>query len=276
MSFLKRALMNGIAQELGKKVGKAISDVVGPALNGNQTADPSFTQQPLQPQGGTVNPFSGLERKLQDYAAQMSQNLKVCPGCSRPASADQAFCPHCGTKLPAETLAQGAVCSQCGRQNSPGMKYCQECGTKLPCAIAQEEADAARDAEVLAQWDECLSCYPKWCFGGMHYCIESYEEGQFVFSASFDGNHMAAQNAVAQYKQYLTQCGFRPAGMYPSTEHLYQRINGVVYHVDTEHCFEGDADTACIGFLTGEPHGGFDYVKPEPPKMTNWQDLFKR
>jgi len=27
--------------------------------------------------------------------------------------------------------------------------------------------------------------------------------------------------------------------------------------------------------LTGEPHGGFDYVKPEPKKMTGWQDLFK-
>lgn len=277
MSFLKKSLLKGIGQELGKVVGKVISDAVAPAANQQpgQQINPTV-QQPQQSSWGTgINPLAGLEQRLQGYATQMSQNIKLCPGCNKPASADQTFCPSCGTRLPEETLAQGAVCPQCGRQNGLGMKFCQDCGTKLPHAVAEDEASAAKDAEAMAQWDEMLSCYPKWCFGGRNFCIESYNEGEYIFSASFDGNHMAAQNAVAQYRQYLTQCGFRPAGMYPSMEHLYQRINGVVYHVDTEHCFEGDPDTASIGFMTGEPHGGFDYVKPEPKKMTGWQDLFK-
>lgn len=39
-------------------------------------------------------------------------------------------------------------------------------------------------------------------------------------------------------------------------------IDGVCYHADTEHCFEGDNDTATIYFNTGEPRGGF-YYKPD-------------
>lgn len=277
MSFLKNSFLRGIGQELGKAVGKVISDAVSPAANQQQGQQPppTYPQQQTQPSWGAGNPLSGLERALQGYATQLSQNLKVCPGCNKPASADQTFCPHCGTKLPEETLAQGAVCPQCGKQNGLGMKFCQDCGAKLPHAIAADEASAAKDAEVLADWDAKLPYYPKWCFGGRNYYIESYDEGQYMFSASFDGDPQAAQNAVAQYKQYLTQCGFRPAGMYPSAEHLYQRIGAVVYHVDTEHCFEGDPDTAQIGFMTGEPQGGFDYVKPEPRKSASWQDLFK-
>ena len=69
--------------------------------------------------------------------------------------------------------------------------------------------------------------------------------------------------------------GFRQAGEYPSVEHLYKRVDGVVYHVDTEHCFEGDSDCPSIGFDKSEPRGGFDYVKPEPKKKTSFLDLFK-
>lgn len=279
MSFLKNSLLRGIGQELGKAVGKAITNAVGPAATQQQgqQMNPTFAQQPQNPYASqpAVNPFAGLERTLQGYATQMSQNIKICPNCEKPASAEQTFCPNCGTKLPEETLAQGAVCPQCGKQNDLGTKFCQDCGTKLPSAVAADEASAVKDAQVLAEWDEKLANYPKWCFGGRNYYIESYDEGTYMFSANFAGNSMAAQNAVAQYRQYLTQCGFRPAGMYPSMEHLYQRINGVVYHVDTEHCFEGASDTADIGFMTGEPQGGFDYVKPEPRKAAGWQDLFK-
>jgi len=35
--------------------------------------------------------------------------------------------------------------------------------------------------------------------------------------------------------------------------------DGVVYNVDTEHCFEGDPDFATIGFCIREPYGGFDW-----------------
>ena len=86
------------------------------------------------------------------------------------------------------------------------------------------------------------------------------------FSASFNGNTGAAHRAVEAYRQILQQNGFRPAGQYPTQEQLFKRIDGVVYNVDTEHCFEGDPDCACIGFCRREPYGGFDYVKPEPKK----------
>ena len=84
----------------------------------------------------------------------------------------------------------------------------------------------------------------------------------------------AARRAVAEYRQILLANGFRQAGQNPCTEQLFKRINGVVYNADTEHCFDGDPDTACIGFCIREPYGGFDYVKPEPKKKTSFLDLF--
>ncbi len=280
MSFLKRALLQGIGQELGRAVGKAISNAVGPAQNA-PSVPPQNAPYPTQPSppappaaGG--HPLAGLERTLQGYATQLSQHIKVCPACEKPASADQAFCPSCGARLPEATLAQGAVCPRCGRQNGLGMRFCQDCGTKLPLAQAEDEARAARDAQAIAEWDGRAPCIPRWCCGGRDFCFDSLEDGQHLFSARFGPGDGSPESAVAQYRQHLLQCGFRPAGMYPSVEHLYQRIDGVVYHVDTEHCFEGDPDVVTIGLLQGEPHGGFDYVKPEPKPATSWQDLFKR
>ena len=97
----------------------------------------------------------------------------------------------------------------------------------------------------------------------------------YIFGAEFNGNAPAAQRAVSEYRQVLLANGFRQAGEYPSVEHLYKRVDGVVYHVDTEHCFEGDSDCPSIGFDKSEPRGGFDYVKPEPKKKTSFMDLFK-
>ena len=62
-------------------------------------------------------------------------------------------------------------------------------------------------------------------------------------------------------------------------EHLYKRTDGIVYHADTEHCFEGDPECPQIYFDRSEPTGGFDYVKPEPKKQLELKDLkglFKR
>ena len=69
------------------------------------------------------------------------------------------------------------------------------------------------------------------------------------------------------YCQILLQNGFRQAGQYPNKEHLYKMIDGICYHVDTEHCFDGDPDCPNIYFLLGEPTGGFYYVKEEPKKQ---------
>ena len=80
---------------------------------------------------------------------------------------------------------------------------------------------------------------------------------------------------MEQYRQILLANGFRMAGQSQHIEQLFKRIDGVVYNVDTEHCFEGDPDFATIGFCIREPYGGFDYVKPEPKKKTSFMDLFK-
>ena len=104
--------------------------------------------------------------------------------------------------------------------------------------------------------------------------IDDYDT-HYIFGAEFNGNVTAAQRAVSEYRQVLLANGFRQAGEYPSVEHLYKRVDGVVYHVDTEHCFDGDSDCPSIGFDKSEPRGGFDYVKPEPKKKTSFLDLFK-
>ena len=102
--------------------------------------------------------------------------------------------------------------------------------------------------------------------------IDDYDT-HYIFGAEFNGNATAAQHAVSEYRQVLLANGFRQAGEYPSVEHLYKRVDGVVYHADTEHCFDGDSDCPSIGFDKSEPRGGFDYVKPEPKKKTGWRDL---
>lgn len=116
-------------------------------------------------------------------------------------------------------------------------------------------------ASVMSKWDKQLPQYPKWNCGGSHFEIEVYD-GFTTFSVNFDGNSFRAKQAVEQYRQLLLEGGFREAGENPTIEHLYKMIDGVCYHADTEHCFEGDNDTATIYFNTGEPQGGF-YYKPD-------------
>ena len=139
----------------------------------------------------------------------MSKNIKVCPGCGEASDAGKKFCPHCGTKMPEETLAQSSVCPSCGKQNNVGTKFCSDCGTKLPSAVQEENAAAAREAAVMEEWDQCLAAYPKWCCGGKDFHIEYYDS-DVMFCATFPTN-FAAQTAVKQYREVLQQNGFRPA-----------------------------------------------------------------
>ncbi|MBQ3501512.1 MAG: zinc ribbon domain-containing protein, partial [Oscillospiraceae bacterium] len=215
---------------------------------------------------------ANLERAANDYATQLGKNMKICPGCGETVTADKKFCPHCGTKLPEQTVAEGYVCPGCGKQNSIGTKFCQDCGTKLPAAVAEEQAQLMKDDAVMAEWNEKLAAFPKWIFGGKDYYIEEYDAGTFGFSARF-ATPVGAQAAVRQYREVLLQNGFRQAGQYPNMEHLYKRTDGIVYHADTEHCFEGDPECPQIYFDRSEPTGGFDYVKPEPKKQLELKDL---
>ncbi len=280
MGFLERAIRKGIREGVGKAVGDAISKAIEPTATNfaNKAAEhlDNATNNAAAQQrtpSGFENAFSNLERAAQNYTTEMSKNLKICPVCGKGATAEKSFCPACGEKLPEKTVAEGAVCNSCGKQNPVGTKFCTDCGAKLPSAIEEETAQKIKDDNVIAQWSNLLDVYPVWNCGGKNYNIEDYGD-HIMFSADFENNDYAARNAVEQYRQLLLQNGFRQAGQYPAPEHLYKKIDGVCYHVDTEHCFEGDSDCPCIYFLTGEPTGGFDYVKPEPKKPLGFKDLF--
>jgi len=281
MGFLERAIRRGVSDAVGKAIGNAVTQAVEPKATelANKAAAhldsaAQNTQQQAQRTSGLEGAFANLERSMTNYATEAAKNMKVCPNCNKATSADKKFCPDCGSALPEQTVAEGAVCTSCGAQNTIGTKFCASCGAKLPAAIQEEQAQAERNAAVLREWDEKLPQYPKWSCGGTELYIEDYGENGFMLSATFNGNPSAAHRAVEEYRQILLQSGFRQAGQYPSIEQLFKRIDGVVYNADTEHCFEGDPDTACIGFYRREPYGGFDYVKPEPKKKASFKDLF--
>ena len=264
MSFLERAIRRGVSDAVGKAIGKAIEPTVTDLTNKAANAiDQSVqnTEQQVARSSGLEGAMANLERSVQGYATEAAKNMKVCPNCNKPTTADKKFCPGCGTQLPEQTVAQGAVCPSCGKQNVIGTKFCQDCGTKLPVAVQEEQMHADDHASVMSKWDKQLPQYPKWNCGGSHFEIEAYD-GFTTFSVNFDGNTFRAKQAVEQYRQLLLEGGFCEAGENPTIEHLYKMIDGVCYHADTEHCFEGDNDTATIYFNTGEPQGGF-YYKPD-------------
>ena len=264
MGFLERAIRRGVSDAVGKAMVKAIEPTVTDLTNKAANAiDQSVqnTEQQVARSSGLEGAMANLERSVQGYATEAAKNMKVCPNCNKPTTADKKFCPECGTQLPEQTVAQGAVCPSCGKQNVIGTKFCQDCGTKLPVAVQEEQMHADDHASVMSKWDKQLPQYPKWNCGGSHFEIEVYD-GFTTFSVNFDGNTFRAKQAVEQYRQLLLEGGFREAGENPTIEHLYKMIDGVCYHADTEHCFEGDNDTATIYFNTGEPQGGF-YYKPD-------------
>ena len=255
MGFLERAIRRGVSDAVGKAIGKAIeptvTDLTNKAANAIDQAAQN-TEQQVARSSGLEGAMANLERSVQGYATEAAKNMKVCPNCNKPTTADKKFCPECGTQLPEQTVAQGAVCPSCGKQNVIGTKFCQDCGTKLPVAVQEEQMHADDHASVMSKWDKQLPQYPKWNCGGSHFEIEVYD-GFTTFSVNFDGNTFRAKQAVEQYRQLLLEGGFREAGENPTIEHLYKMIDGVCYHADTEHCFEGDNDTATIYFNTGEP-----------------------
>lgn len=296
MGFLDRAIKRGVNRVVNNAVDSAVDNavekVVVPKVNQtvNQTAESinqSVSQQQhtaqtqstanqaeVQQAANTLGSlFGNLQGAAPSFANEAAKNMKICPSCGEGTTSDKKFCPSCGAKLPETTVAQGAVCTSCGKQNSVGTKFCSDCGAKLPSAVAEEQAAQANEERVMQEWDEKLSAYPKWNGGGHDLVIEQ-QDWAIKFAARMRDS-ACAQNAVNQYCALLQQNGFRPAGQYQDPCHLYKKVNGVCYHVDTEHCFDGDSDYPKLYFNNEEPSGGFDYVKPEPKKSSSIFDLFK-
>ena len=277
MSLLEKAIKNGISKGISNAVGNAIKQAVEPKVTeyANKVvgeldqAAQSVTQQTqdaahetAKEASGLESAFANLQQSMENYATQAAKNMKICPKCQTPSPSDKSFCPNCGTKLPEETLAQSTVCTQCGKQNAIGTKFCSSCGTKLPFALAQEKAEEEKNAAVLAEWAEKMPEYPLWNCGGTDFELEEGEDW-FRFAASFD-TEAEGEQSIPAYRALLKENGFREAGQNPDKSHLYKKIDGKCYHVDTEHCFEGSMERPEIWFNVAEPYGGFDYVKPEP------------
>lgn len=60
---------------------------------------------------------------------------RICKNCGNIASAKQAYCNSCGSKLPEETVyerysAMHRSCPSCGTVLTRSYGYCPQCGTK--------------------------------------------------------------------------------------------------------------------------------------------------
>lgn len=278
MSFLKRALRNSIGKGINEAVSKAVKEAVEPAATtlankaaGKMEAYAEKQMEEAEKQAaGNANfaelktAFAGLTEMAQGYATEMSEKYKVCPECGRAVEAEKKFCPDCGAEMPEQTLAEGAKCPNCGKQNVIGTKFCADCGTKLPLAVAEDKAAQDKKDSAMALWDEYMPHYTKWSQGGKDFYLEN-EGGYIRFMATFHTS-FAAVNAVKQYTLALKEDGFVTAGQYPSEGQLYKMVDGVCYHVDLEHAFDGDSDTPCIYFNEAEPTGGFYYKKGDEKK----------
>ncbi|MDR0839907.1 MAG: zinc ribbon domain-containing protein [Christensenellaceae bacterium] len=299
MGLLDKAIKSGLNKAIGNAVEQSVTKVVAPkveqaaanAVNKaadalNQSVGQSAPPAPPTPQPNPTNQaavnqaantlgglFGSLQSAATGFATEAAKNMKICPACGEPASAQTKFCPSCGATLPNETVAAGAVCPSCGKQNDIGTKFCADCGAKLPAAVAEEHAAQARTEATFAQWDTLLPQYPKWQFGGRNFELERLDDydGAPYYQFFADG---AGQAELAQYRQLLLDNGFRPAGQYPDQSQLFKRVDGVVYNVDLEHAFDSDGMT--LYFTVREPSGGFDYVKPEKKSQSGGLfDLFR-
>jgi RNA polymerase subunit RPABC4/transcription elongation factor Spt4 len=222
----------------------------------------------------TAGGLAGLAGMMTGFANEAAKNIKICPKCQQGAGADKKFCPACGTALPEQTLGAGAACKDCGKQNDIGTKFCAGCGAKLPIALQEEQAAKMRDGNVMQNWTTMLPQYPQWTCGGYDFCLEENgtdDKGRPYYHFGAMG---VSQSNLNAYREILKQNGFRTAGEYPSEDALFKRINGVVYCFDSGDPFV-DPGHLGVSFGIREPHGGFDYVKPEKKEKKGLFGFFK-
>lgn len=280
---LKNKITGGIASGVGNAVRNTAERKTQEAVQGqvDKVADKIIkTGADASEASSEAGGLAGLAGIMSGYAAsavnEAAKNLKICPKCEEPASADKKFCPSCGAALPEQTVAEGAVCKSCGKQNTVGEKFCSDCGAKLPFAEAEEQAAKLRDDAVMERWEQVLPQFPKWSCGGREFSLEECgldenDRPYYYFTA-----HGVNASNLADYRTKLKQAGFRPAGEYPSEDMLYKRIDGVVFCFSSEEAFMSDPGYMSVLFSTGEPRGGFDYVKPETKeKKKGFFGLFK-
>ncbi|HJJ76321.1 zinc ribbon domain-containing protein [Methanocorpusculum sp.] len=247
MGFLDRAISRGISRGVSNAIGDAVQQAIAPKVErvANKMSDEidkaaasaAEEREAQQRQRASTGMFANLQKSAENYATEMSKNIKICPNCGESSPKEKDFCPHCGTKLPDKTAADGYVCTACGLQNTVGTKFCSGCGEKLPAAVEEEENARLADEKVLGEdWDTYLAPYPKWQNGGSGFDIEQIGEDNghpmYEFRATGVG-----RNDLLDYKELLKQNGFaRPPG-WSSDEELYKVIDGVSYSVNSTEPF---------------------------------------
>lgn len=143
MGFIRRTLEYAVGRSLSEVINKTVRQVVEPKATqyANSTArhiNNAGANAEYADADNLTGAVGNLENSITGYANHLAANLKICPNCEKPSSADKKFCPHCGTKLPEATIAENAKCLSCGKQNSIGTKFCTGCGAKLSGAIREE------------------------------------------------------------------------------------------------------------------------------------------
>ena len=83
--------------------------------------------------------FFNLERF--GFGPNVMKKTKVCSECGQITKANAKKCPHCGTKLSAETLydkykEKHICCPFCDRVLRSNSNYCQYCGKQITPAAA--------------------------------------------------------------------------------------------------------------------------------------------
>lgn len=187
MGFLKNAIKSGISEGISKGINKGINDAVGAAVNkavtpvadkwagkmaenidqslgtAGEALDSSReaalsvgeAERPMPAGFGFAHLSASLaqaQTAAEEYATELSKNLKECPQCGEAVPASNTFCPHCGTRLPETTMAEAYTCRQCGTQNNMDTRFCQKCGAVLPCYEEEYEREKAeREASEAAE-----------------------------------------------------------------------------------------------------------------------------
>jgi len=268
MGFLDRAISRGISRGVSNAIGDAVQQAIAPKVErvANKAADEldkaaaaaAEEREAQQKQRASTGMFANLQKSAENYATEMSKNIKICPQCGESSPKEKAFCPHCGAKLPDKTAADGYVCASCGVQNTVGTKFCSGCGEKLPAAIEEEENAKRADERVLGEdWDTYLAPYPKWQNGGSKFDIEEQGDDGGYPAYSFRASGVG-RNDLLDYKELLKQNGFtRPPG-WSSDEELYKVIDGVSRSVNFSEPFPAEP---------GELHIWFHVREFKPPEQ---------
>ncbi len=81
----------------------------------------------------------GCSEQNKVTSAPVAPAAPVCTNCGTTLSADQMFCPKCGT---AKAVPQPSFCGKCGAELQNGQEFCAKCGQKVGLTIDQNVNNA--------------------------------------------------------------------------------------------------------------------------------------